>query len=890
MRWTAKLRLRIHTLFHRSEVEQDLTDELRDYLEHEVEQDIASGSSPEEARRRALASLRGAEWLKEECRDARGLRWLEDSFKDLHFALRSMRRAPAFAWTVIAVLALCIGANTAIFSVVDTVLFRPLPFAHQERLVLVTEGIPSLGFPVMPLACPDYLFIAAHNRSFESTGAFRTESYEISGAGQPRRVEGARMTASLFRVLQVAPTVERSFTGREDSESKAVVVLNYGFAQSIFGDPQHAIGHIVQLDRKPYTVIGVMPKGFTFPLRGMRFSSGPADLFVPVSWTQEDREETVSNFNYSMIARLRPNVTIPQAASDVHRSLKELETTYSPELRKIVAQIPNFSLQSQITLLREEVTREFQRPLLLLLAAVGLVLLIGCADVANLMFSRMVGREREFALRAALGAGSWRLTRQMITEGLVLSAAGGTAGFLLAFCTLPLLLYFAPDDLPRLHEIGLNWRVAVFLATITLAIPLLFCVAPLLGTIRAAIAQQLRNGGRANTSGKYQRLMMSAAVVVQFSLAFLLLTSTGLLIRSFIKASEANPGFRPQHVLNVRIALPGTIYSKPTQVAGFFNRLLAGLDTLPGVEETGAVSNLPMDFTSNNSLTAEGHTTRTRKAETIYCAGNALKTLGVSLLRGRLLQPRDDFAKQKVVVISETLAKRIWPQKDPIGKHLKFGADPKEPWMSVVGVVKDVRSSLASNAPRSMMFTTRADWVNSMNVLVRTSGDPLALSRAIRNQVHRLDPSLPAGKIETLDQVLDNSLSPERFRTLLLASFAGAALLLAMLGIAGLLAYNTAQRTTEFGVRIAMGADRRDLLFLVLKQSLRLSGTGIAIGLAVSILVTRALSSLLYDTSTYDARTFVCVPLLLAFVALVASALPAWRAARTDPITALKTE
>lgn len=344
MLWTRKLGLRIRTLLHRSQVEEDLTDELNDYLAHEIEREIASGSSQEEARRRAISSLRGTERLKEECRDARGVRWLEEIAKNLHFALRTMRRAPVFAGTVIAVLALCIGANTAIFSVVDTVLFRPLPFPHQDRLVLLTEGIPSLGFAVMPFACADYLFLAVHNRAFEATGAFRTESYEILGAGQPRRAHGALITASLFHVLHVAPALGRSFTQKEDDESKAVVVLNYGFARSTYGEPGRALGRTIHLNRKPYTVIGVMPQGFTFPLRGLRFHCEPAAFFVPVSWTTQDREETISNFNFSTIARLRPNITVPQAASDVQRLLKELQATYSPELRKVLAQIPNFSL------------------------------------------------------------------------------------------------------------------------------------------------------------------------------------------------------------------------------------------------------------------------------------------------------------------------------------------------------------------------------------------------------------------------------------------------------------------------------------------------------------------------------------------------------------------
>lgn len=891
MRWDRKLRLRFRSLFDRSRVEDDLDDELQDYLEREIERAIAAGSSPEEARRAAMRSLEGADRLKEACRDARGIRWIEDALKDLRFALRMLRGAPAFAVTVIAALALCIGANAAIFSVVDTVLFRPLPFPHQDRLVSVTEGLASFGFPVVPFSPPDYLFVAANNRSFEATGTYRTQSYEISGAGQPRRLNGARVTASLFGVLGIQPAVGRPFTHEEDENSKRVVVLNYGFAQSAFGAPEHALGHTIFLDRNPYTVIGIMPRSFSFPIRGPGENDRPAELFVPVSWSSDDRKQEVHDFDYSMIARLRPDVTIQQANANVRALLKRVAETYPPEIARYIRQnMPTFSLESQTIPFREEFTGNMQRPLLLLLAAVGVVLLIGCADVANLMFSRMVGRQREFALRAALGAGNWRLARQTITEGLVLSAVGGAAGFCLAFWTLPLLLRLAPDNLPRLNEIGLNWRVAAFVAAIALATPLLFCLAPLLTIVRSAIAEQLRGRGRTGTQGRYQRLVMSGTVIMQFSLAFVLLTAAGLLVRSFIKASEANPGFRPEHLLTERISLPKTIYDKPPMVTAFYDRLLEKFSALPGVQQTGAVSDLPMDSTSNQIISAEGHAT-TERVETIFCVGNALRTLGVLPVRGRLLQPGDELRKPPVAVISETLAKRIWPHEDPIGRHVKFGAPMNDdPWMTVVGIVKDVKDRRTSTSPRAMLFTRLEDWVTDMNVLVRTSGDPLALASVIRHQVNQLDPSLPVEKVQTLDQVLDESLSAERFRTLLLASFAAAALLLAMLGIGGLLAYNTAQRAQEFGVRIALGAERRDLLLLVFKQSLRVSLTGIAIGLIASIFATRLLAALLYDTSRYDATTFVGVPVILALVGLVASALPAWRAIHTDPIAALKAE
>jgi hypothetical protein len=386
-------------------VERDLNDELYDYIECEMAREIAAGASFEEARRRALSSLSGVERLKEECREARRVRWLEDTASDLRFAFRTLRKAPAFTITVVAALAFCIGLNAAIYSVVDTVLFRPLPFPDQGRLVSVTEGVPGLGYPVMPFSCPDYLFVTTNNRSFASTGTYRTQEYEISGAGQPRRIAGARLSASIFQVLRISPAMGRAFTQQEDNSSARVAVLNDGFARSLFGTPQQALGRTVLLNRIPYQVIGIMPRSFSFPIHGSRFNDQPAELFVPVSWSHEDRQQTVSNFDYSMIARLRPNVTVQQADAEVRGLIKRLVENYPTRIKQMIQHLPNYSLEAHTIPFREEFTGNVQRPLLLLLAAVGMVLLIGCSDVANLMFSRMLGRQREFALRSALGQG-----------------------------------------------------------------------------------------------------------------------------------------------------------------------------------------------------------------------------------------------------------------------------------------------------------------------------------------------------------------------------------------------------------------------------------------------------------------------------------------------------
>lgn len=895
MGWLRKWRFRFQSLVDRSRAERDLDDEISDYLDREIEREMAAGWSPEEARRRALAGLGGVERLKEECRDARGVRWVEETLSDWRFAYRTLRKAPAFTATVVAALALCIGFNAAIFAVVDAVLFRPLPFPDQGRLVSVTEGVPGLGYPVLPVSCPDYLFVAAHSRSFAATGAYRTEQYEMSsGAGEPRRVQGARVTASLFSVLGVSPAMGRAFTQEEDDGLKRVVVLNYGFAQTYFGAPPRALGTTILLNRTPYEVIGIMPQSFSFPIRGSRFNDHPADLFVPVSWSNEDRIQTASNFDYSMIARLRPDVTAQQADAEVRGLIKDIVESYPTKIKQVLQQWSNFSLESQTVPLRTEFTGDVQRPLLLLMAAVGIVLLIGCADVANLMFSRMVGRQREFALRTALGAGNGRLARQMLTEGLFLSAIGGAIGFALALWSLPILLRLAPDSLPRLNEIGMNWRITAFLAAVTLATPLIFCLGPLLDTLRSTVSNRLRGDRRTSTQTKRQRRIMSGAIIVQFSLAFLLLTTAGLVLRSFVRASEANPGFRPEHVVSMRVALPDTAYRTPSQIADLFHRLIARLGALPGAQSVGAISELPTGSTSNTILSIEGRGGESERVDTFFCLGDALGSLGIRLLKGRLLRPDDYLGRPHMAVISESLARRGWRNEaDAIGKRIKFGVDDPmndQPWLTVVGVVGDVKGKLTSTAPRLAVFTASNNWVDTMDIVVRTSAHPLSLASALRHEVSQLDSNLPAGEIKTGDQILNESLSPERFRTWLLSCFAIAAMLLATLGIVGLLTYNGAQRMQEFGIRVALGASRRHLVGMVLRDCLRVSGAGIVIGLSISLAATRALSAFLYDTSPLDPATFIAATSILMLVAIGAAVFPAWRVIHADPNTALRAE
>jgi predicted permease len=888
MRVLRNLRLRISWLLKRSEAETDLNDELKDYIERQTEQHIARGLSRELARATALRELGGVEQLKEECRDVRRAGWLEDAWRDLLFGLRTLWHAPGFTATAVLALALCMGANTAIFTVVNTVLFRPLGFPDQDRLLFLTEGLPTLGFPIVQFACPDYLFMRAHARSLESLAAYENGSYEISIAGNPRQATGTRATASLFEVLGIKPLLGRAFTAEEDESAKSVVVLSTELAVSSFGSAENAVGRTMRIDRRPYSIVGVMPPSFSFPSR-TRFDDKQANFFVPISWSKHDREETMNNFNYSTIARLRSNVSVAQATAEIKTLVSHLPDSYPAQTKAFLKGMPHFTLDSGVALLHEEVTGKVKRSLFILLAAVGMVLLIGCADVANLLFSRMVGRQREFAVRAAVGASTGRLIRQALAEGLILSALGGVAGLACAFWGLPMFLRLAPGDLPRLNEIRMDGQVVLFVLAIVLATPVLSALIPMIYVLPSALANRLREGGRSATQGKQQRFFMSAAVITQFSLAFVLLAAASLLIRSFLKASESDPGFAPAHVISVPIRLPQEVYQKPEAIRRFYRELLSGVSKLPGVQRAGAISTLPMYYTGNGLITPEGRGEHTERTRMLWSFGSSLETLGTPLVRGRLLGPGDDLANDVRVVISETLAKRSWPGLNPIGRRLKQGSmEWPTPWMTVVGVVKDVKESQSSVSPNPILVSTEAQYTqNDMHLVIRISGDVRALATAIRKEVHRLDPDLPVEDIQTIDAYLDKSLAPERFRTFLLASFAGIALLLSVVGIAGLLSYNTAQRRQEFGVRLALGATRSDLVQLVFAQGLKLSLAGIAIGLLASLLVTRTLGSFLYETSPYDPLTFIGVPLLLVLVAMIASVWPAWRAGLVNASGAL---
>jgi putative ABC transport system permease protein len=812
--------------------------------------------------------------------------------KDVRYALRTLTRSPGFTAVAVLSLALGIGANTAIFSVVNGVLLRPLPYREPGRIMMLHERLPKFTPLSIPFSPPDYAEVERRARSFSAIAAFQNGEYELSGIDRPARITGARASARLDAVLGVEPALGRWFTREEEAQRRRVAVLTYGLWRARFGGDPAVIGRTLALDRAPYTIVGVMPPGFEFPNRGAFGNAQPADLYIPMSFTRDELEAFGMMYNNSVVARLKPGVTPAQARAEVAALVGRFFEQYPAFIRSS----GTFELAGTLEPYAGEITGGFRTPLLILLAAVGLVLLIGCADVANLMLARAAARRREMAVRMALGAGRGALLRQAFVESMALSLAGGALGLLFALWGTDALLRWAPVDIPRVASIHMDASVLAFTLAISMAAALVFGLAPAIEASRAAIGEALKESGRSSSPGRRTRRLFGAFVVAQFALAMVLLAGAGLLVRSFARLMAIDPGFQPAHAVSVRIDLPASAYAERQISASFYERLLARVAVLPGVETAAAASDLPLNTREGRVFTAEGPPVPGR-AERVainqhWVMGPYFQTLGIPLERGRYFTRQDGPGAPPAVIINETMARRFWPNQDPLGRRIKWGlAQSISPWMTIVGVVGDVRQEDLNVPIEPQTYTpylqeTREER-RSMYAIVRARGD---VGSGILAAVAALDPALPAARVEPLAAVVDDSLSSPRFSTFLLAAFAAAALLLASFGIAGVLSYSVTQRMHELGVRMAMGARRGDVLRLVLREGMRMAALGIAIGLAASLAAARVLSSLLYGVSPHDGPTFAAVAALLAAIALAACYVPARRAAKTDPISALRYE
>jgi putative ABC transport system permease protein len=886
-------------LFQNKKAEQELQEELSSYLEASAEEKVRAGMSEKEAWRAARLELGSGEAIKEEVRAAGWENAIETCWQDLRYALRTLRKSPGFTLLSVFTLALGIGANAALFSIVNTVLLQPLPFHDPSRLMMLFEGLPQIGSPQIPFSAPDFTIFERGQKSFASVGAIQDKEFELSGRGEPDRVIGARVSASIFPMLGIAPELGRFLTPDEDVPGRNVAVLSYGLWQRRYGAHPDIVGETIELDRQPYTVIGVMPRHFVLPLPGPSANFLPAALWVPMAFTPAELQGWGSRYDLTILARLRPGVTLQQARSEGQAIGAAIEALYPQEILK---DFYGARLELPVVPWRQEVVGPVRPLLLVLMAAVALVLLIACANVATLLVSRAVARQREIAVRRALGATPARLLRQLLSESLLLALVGGGLGLLLAFWGKGALLALSPADIPLPQNVGFGPGVLLFVLGISCLTAVLFGLAPAWHTVGVELQESLQEGGRSRATGRSRRRLQGTFVAVEFGLALVLLIGAGLLIRSFGKLLGTNLGFDSGHVLTMEIPLPAQAYPRAPQLRNFYQRLSDEVASLPGVKSAGIADDVPLRAAVFHTLEIEGRPQVGKPpavAET-WVLGNYFQTMRIPLRQGRLFTPQDHGNSQPVVIISQQMANQYWPGQDPIGKRLRH--EENQPWITIVGVVGDVNDGPVGRPrqPRIYIpFLQLSDALTaenvvgvarSMNLAVLTAGDPAALTSAVIARVHSLDPDVAVANIATMRQVVRSSLAGPRFNTSLLSLFAGFALFLSAIGIYGVLAYAVSQQRHEIGIRMALGARPRHVLRVVLAWGTRLACLGAIFGMVAALALTRLMKGLLYGVGATDPLTFAAVTLLLLVVALLASYIPARRATKVDPMVALRCE
>jgi putative ABC transport system permease protein len=805
-----------------------------------------------------------------------------DTFlKDLRFALRTMRRSPGFTSVAILALALGIGANSAIFSVVNSVLFRPLPYRDPNRLVMIWENHQQNGGPEREWASPaDLKDWREQPQSFEHVAGLLGWGPTLTGSGEPEDLQGAAVSYDTFDMLGVAPAIGRAFTAADDNAgAERVALLSHQLWQRRFGSSPDVVGKPVTLGGVNFTIVGVMPRALSFPILNTSEIFTPAGPILATALKGCNRGCVVLR----VIAKVKEGVSLQNAQAEM--------STFAA---RIAEQYPDTSngVGTLLVPLHEQLVGNVRLAMLVLLGAVALVLLIACANVANLLLSRAAAREKEVAIRAALGASRARLIRQHLTESLVLAVIGGAVGLLIAFWMVDVLVSFAPKGTPRLEEITVDIGVLAFTFAVAVATGLVFGLAPALLASRTNFNSALKEGGRDQRATSRGNRVRSALVIAEVSLALMLLVGAGLLIKSFINLQHVDPGFNPRAVLRADVGLPRTRYADRAQAAAFFKQLVDRVSTLPGVEVAGAVSTLPLSGEgTDTSFLIEGRPRPEANREPVAFYSKVtpdyFRAMGIRLQRGRVITDADTADSPKVVVISETMARRYFEGEDPLGKGLLFGKDRRE----IVGIVSDVKYfGLNLEARPAMYFSEQQYAERGMSLVLRTSGDSMSLASAVRSEVQTLDQNLAVSNVMPMEQLVSASLAEPRFVLLLLGVFAGAALVLSVIGVYGVVSYSVTQRSHEIGVRMALGAQIGDVLKLVLRQGMLLVGSGVAIGLGGAFVMSRLMESLLFGVGARDLITFAATALVLAGVALGACFVPARRAAKVDPMVALRYE
>jgi putative ABC transport system permease protein len=879
MEWFNILRARLRALFRRESVLREIEEELRVHVEMETEANIERGAPPDEAQAAALKSFGNLGRNTERGYDIRGGGRLETLWLDLRYGARMLMKDPGFTAVAMITLALSIGANAAIFSVVNATLLRPLPYDDPDRLIMIRETkLPEFrDFSVGP---GDFLDWKKQNTIFERLVAMNISSLTLIGAGDPEMITGMRVTDGFFAMLGARPQIGRDFLPEEDQPGRDnVVILSHGLWQSRFGGNPNIINQAITLSGRSYTVIGVMPSTFRFGDRG-------AEFWRPMAFTAGQAQQR--GRSVVVIGRLRPGVALDHARLEMSMIADRLAKQYPDS---------NAGWSVALTPLLEYTVKDIKLALLSLLGAVAFVLLIACVNIANLSLARSAAREKEIAVRASLGASRSRIASQFLTESLLLALCGGAGGLALAGWGMDLLLSLAPEGLPRLSDVSLDSRVLVFTSALTLLVGLGFGLFPALQSTRRNLNETLNEAGRAATDDRRRRLVRSALIVAEIALALVLLVGAGLLIESFVRLRHVPPGFNTAGALAVGIPLSPRKYTDEDQQAAFYTQLIERVSGLPGVEAAGAVSILPLGGGSFiDSLVIDGRTPypagEEPTADWYSATPGYFKVMGIPLLRGRLFTERDAKGAPRVAIINEKMAKTLFPGENPIGKRFNSGGEPTA-YREIVGIVGDVRHYSLDQETTAQIYEPNAQWPSPysyMTLIARASGDPTSLAAAIRGEVLKIDKEQPIVEVKTLDQFLSTSVAQQRFSALLFGIFAVAAMALACVGIYGVLSYSVAQRRREIGVRMAMGACSRDVLKLVVGQAMLLTFAGVVIGLGAAFALTRLMGAMLFGVSPTDPMTFGLVSLILVAIALLAALVPAWRATKVDPMIALRSE
>jgi predicted permease len=880
--------MRVRSIAMRRRVESELDKEVRFHMEKQVEENLARGMSPEEARAAAMRGFGGVAQVQEECRDTRRIGLVENLRADLRYGARMMAKAPGFSAVMVLTLALSIGANSAIFSVIEGVLLRPLPYPHAERIVRIFFR--SQTYPKFPLNPFDVRDFRARNRSFEGLAAINRNDLQLSGSGEPVRLHGFRTTAGFFGVLGLKPARGREFTEKDEVPGNGrVAILSDRTWRERFSADAAILGRKILLDQEPYTVVGVMPPGTQHP--GNAYHAVPdgdtVDLWVPFTF-EGDPSKRGSHY-LEGIARLKPGVSVEQASADLGAILTGLIAEHPSEKAWSVYLVP---------LYREMVGRS-QHMLLVLLGAVALVLLIACVNAANLLLARATARQREIAVRAALGASRRRLVRQMLTESVLIALAGAALGTALAAGGVRALVGLLPTDFPRAAEIRLDPVVFAFTLAMAVLTGLLFGVVPALAAARSDIQRGLNASVRGGTAGRGQSRLRSLLVIGETGLACVLLIGAGLMLRSFVNLLRADPGFGPQKVLTASVSLPEHGYHTKQAVKQFYEGLLASLAQQPRVRSAGVSTDLPWTGWDENigGFTVEGRPPSYNEKTTgrYHLASNDFfQTMGIPLIEGRFFTDRDDQDAPKALIVNQTMAHMYWPGDTAVGKRITFDDHPKEAdWFRIVGVVGDVKDQPGDAAahPGFWWPLTQLPWAfGELSVVVRSDGDPAAVVAQLREAVRGRDASLALADLRWMAQIADASVAGERFALFLVGLFALLALALAAIGVYGVTSYSVNQRMPEFGMRMALGARPADLVRMVLGDGVKMAAAGSAAGLVCAAVFARLLGNLLYGVAGTDPVTYAVVALLAPASAAMACYLPARRATETDPMQSLRAE